>query len=367
VRTFAEGGRQLVFDTPPPRRDATAISSISHLAGPPPYSRRRLDELAVTEPVEETVGQRRFVGVVPDGTHLGESQETDGTYRGLLYDDETGKLVGHIELEEEYDWDDDSSSPANEDEPDLAGALVGLAFLGVIIGAVEGAKYLHRRRQDRQEQLPQVEAETLRARARRVWKPLAPPTAEIAAAPVDDAITMSKAEWQERVRAMLLARAFSEEQQRILSHARIADADAEMLEWQRAFNSLTPQQFSDRITLMLEANPALLTEAEARFLTMFGLGTPAAAATPELQPAHRAPAAAPTPGAAVAAPAGWYDNGAGQTRWWDGYRWTAHAQAPRVAPQAAAGWYSDGAGGLRWWDGRQWTTHVHPAAGPSVR
>lgn len=337
--------------------------------------------------VEARVGQRRFVGDVPDGTHLGESQETDGTYRGLLYDDETGKLVGHIELEEEYDWDDDVSPANRDDEPDTAAVLVGVAFLGVLIGA----NYLQRRRQDRLEQLEtpaKVEAESLRSRARRMWKPLAPlfqaeaeslrssarrmrkplapPAAEIASAPVDDAITMSSAEWQERVRAMLLARAFSEEQHRILSRARIADAEPEMLAWQRAFDHLTPQQFSDRITLMLEANPALLTEAEARFLAMFGLDHRSVPER-ELQPVQRTQTPAPSAHAAFIAPPGWYDDGAGQIRWWDGHRWTAHAHRAQVARPAAAGWYPDGAGRLRWWDGREWTSHTHPHGGPGPR
>jgi hypothetical protein len=65
--------------------------------------------------------------------------------------------------------------------------------------------------------------------------------------------------------------------------------------------------------------------------------------------------------------AGWYDDGTGAQRWWDGTRWTEHyvdLQAPEVelrtdTPAAAApsapGWYDDGRGRLRWWNGRQWT------------
>lgn len=59
----------------------------------------------------------------------------------------------------------------------------------------------------------------------------------------------------------------------------------------------------------------------------------------------------------VAAPAGWYDDGSGQLRWWDGYEWTEHyhTASPRVA--APAGWYDDGSGRQRWWDGQDWTEH----------
>ncbi|MEP6461911.1 MAG: DUF2510 domain-containing protein [Frankiaceae bacterium] len=39
----------------------------------------------------------------------------------------------------------------------------------------------------------------------------------------------------------------------------------------------------------------------------------------------------PQPAGAAAAPAGWYDDGAGQLRYWDGARWTDHV-APAAAP-----------------------------------
>jgi len=33
---------------------------------------------------------------------------------------------------------------------------------------------------------------------------------------------------------------------------------------------------------------------------------------------------------------------------------------------AAPGWYPDGSGGQRWWDGRGWTEHTAPAAAPAL-
>ena len=67
---------------------------------------------------------------------------------------------------------------------------------------------------------------------------------------------------------------------------------------------------------------------------------------------------------------GWYDDGTGKQRWWDGARWTEeyidlrehdvelHRDAAPAVGAAAAGWYDDQRGRLRWWDGRQWTTAV---------
>lgn len=66
----------------------------------------------------------------------------------------------------------------------------------------------------------------------------------------------------------------------------------------------------------------------------------------------------------VAAPAGWYDDGSGQLRWWDGQVWTEHyyTASPRVA--APAGWYDDGSGRQRWWDGQDWTEHYQGVQSP---
>ncbi|GAA3033497.1 DUF2510 domain-containing protein [Microbacterium dextranolyticum] len=137
-------------------------------------------------------------------------------------------------------------------------------------------------------------------------------------------IAMSSAEWQERMRAMLLARAISEQQWRLLSRARIEDAGDELLGWQQHLASLTPQQFSDQLNNALEADPGF---AQAALET---------------------------------ARAGWYDDGSGQERWWTGSEWTDEYRAERLAvrsttnPSAAPGMYDDGSGRARWWNGQSW-------------
>ncbi|MGN8551375.1 UNVERIFIED_CONTAM: DUF2510 domain-containing protein [Microbacterium sp. SLM126] len=68
---------------------------------------------------------------------------------------------------------------------------------------------------------------------------------------------------------------------------------------------------------------------------------------------------------------GWYDDGTGRQRWWDGARWTEEfidlreartelhtGAAPVSTAVAAAGWYDDQRGRQRWWDGARWTSAV---------
>ncbi|MBB6392670.1 DUF2510 domain-containing protein [Microbacterium thalassium] len=78
-----------------------------------------------------------------------------------------------------------------------------------------------------------------------------------------------------------------------------------------------------------------------------------------------------TPGTGAVPPAGWYDDGTGKQRWWDGSRWTdeyidlrdrsteLRTDAGQPATGVAGpGWFDDQRGRRRWWDGRQWTAAV---------
>ena len=82
--------------------------------------------------------------------------------------------------------------------------------------------------------------------------------------------SMSGAEAQERILAILVAAAFIAEQMRVLSNARIEDASPEL---RNAMDKLTVSQLTDGMNRMLEANASLLDdEASAGLMKVFGGG-----------------------------------------------------------------------------------------------
>jgi len=72
---------------------------------------------------------------------------------------------------------------------------------------------------------------------------------------------------------------------------------------------------------------------------------------------------------------GWYDDGSGRQRWWDGTAWGEHyvdmsgstvelqTSTPGIVAAQVAGWYNDGRGRLRWWDGHRWGAQTQIPAG----
>ena len=91
------------------------------------------------------------------------------------------------------------------------------------------------------------------------------PSTELDASPSDDKPSMSGQEAQTRVAAALLARAFSDEQLRMVFSTRIDD-DGEFLAWMKSMEKGTPAEVESRIHLMIESNPGLLEEFFATLL-----------------------------------------------------------------------------------------------------
>ncbi|AUZ33651.1 hypothetical protein C3B78_03650 [Arthrobacter sp. PGP41] len=240
------------------------------------------------------MARKRFDVEVPDGQHLGFSRDTDGAYRAHLFDNETNDLVGHAELFEPDE--DDAGSPNIQyvyvsdpgaaegrelTDEELAEALEALLRLGIIVATLAAAATPHVKRWLHDVAIPAMKSTsdtallTMKSTwnrfigTRNVERGAAPAEMVPATEPVradsstelevafqDYRARMGSAEARERFVGALLARAFSEEQMRMLLNAKIEDGAPAGLT--AAMGALTAQQVGETITLMLEKNPSLL-------------------------------------------------------------------------------------------------------------
>ena len=224
-----------------------------------------------------------FEPIVPEGQHLGKSRNVDDAVVGHLFDDDTNELKGHAawtwvdDPEDEYSTDirDDYEPPRplTPEEIEQIAQLTILIITGIVKGVQAASPHVKR-----------LWVGRIVPTAKSAWKRVssigkktidsAPqePTSSVSRARfvassagielslAESKLTMSRLEWEQRFRAMLAAGAFEAEQRRILAIATIDD-DAQVLEADEAADQLSPQQFADRITTMLAANPSLLNTA----------------------------------------------------------------------------------------------------------
>lgn len=223
--------------------------------------------------------KQRFDVEVPVGYHLGYSRGTDGARRAHLFRDDTNELAGHAEL---FPVDEDEGFPAPGVryplEPYPSEAFQRLPASYRLAEDVVNAFF--------EWLTPHAEAAVVRAAdAFRAWclKTAVPacksaahtggikltdrhksdPQAETPLAvaeprPAGGAV-ISSHEAQVRVVAAALARAFSDEQLRMVLNAQIAQGD-DLVPGEKALDRLATEELEQRAQLLFESNPALLEE-----------------------------------------------------------------------------------------------------------
>ncbi len=212
---------------------------------------------------------------IPDGQHLGESRKDRDAVVGHLFDDETNELKGHatwrwVDEPEEYspylsDYDQ-PSRPLTPEEIEQLVQFVGLVLVGIIKvvevtapavkriwmgriapnvkSAFERVKNI-RKRKGRQIELPKPKA-------------FVAPRQGVVETVTRSKVRMSRAEWEQRLRAMLAAEEFRDEQARLLANA-IIDGSAGDVVDVKSDDILEPREFAARLTGMLEVRPELLS------------------------------------------------------------------------------------------------------------
>lgn len=226
----------------------------------------------------------------PDGTHLSQSSQDPGGCRGLVRDNATNNLTGHATLYSITD-DDEAESGLSRLLVWVGGGVLG----GIVLGAAAVKVTPHVVNWWNERMLPAMQSRVrnLLRRKRRKQGTLQDKTTEATDAPalplmpadvvctvfVDqvDALSgepgtsMSQAEAEERLFAILNAAACIAEQIRALSGTRIESEDSERVELlSGAIRQLSTQRIADGINRLLESDTALLDEATVdQFMKLF--------------------------------------------------------------------------------------------------
>jgi hypothetical protein len=209
----------------------------------------------------------------PDGTHLSKSRTAEGGFKGLARGDDSRDLDTHADLfpiEEDEDADYDVA-PQSSNDPDtdlmkLVLAVTLLASLG--LGAL-GMKAYEKAKPHVVKWLDEDAPSAIKTAWRKIAgaRPIGAVPASSNESSDEPAVTMTSTEWLEGLRTAVMTRAVSDELWKRLASADIEDdEDGSVHELQAGMASLTPEQVTDGIRLMLEANPSWLDEVSGAAL-----------------------------------------------------------------------------------------------------
>jgi hypothetical protein len=214
--------------------------------------------------------QKRLMWVAyEDDAELSRSQKSPGDYSPLTRDAE-GNL-GHVTLsdadEDEWGSADDWMLSLDEEAADeQTWSEEDVEALALIISAVLVAARPHVERWWKERALPTIKATNKSVRKRfasyrKVGRAatVTEVVTSVDVVPGEARLTMSRDEAEQRLLAALVARAFSDEQLRVLLSARIEDLDGE-LGVRNLLEQFTPEQAQAHVNALLEANPAFLDE-----------------------------------------------------------------------------------------------------------
>lgn len=228
----------------------------------------------------------------PEGTHLSQSRQAPGGINALVRDDETGNLKGQATLHPITD--DDAESDPSRLLVLVTGAALGVAAVKVTPYVVNWwNERVVSAWNDRALPAMQSRVRNLLRRKRRKQGTLQDETAETTDAPTlplteadivcvafveqvdalsgEPGTSMSQAEAEEHLFAILIMAANIAERLRKLSSARIEAEDSERVELlSEAIRQLSTQRIADGINRLLESDTASLDRATvAQFMKLF--------------------------------------------------------------------------------------------------
>ncbi|WP_193509619.1 hypothetical protein [Cryobacterium sp. BB736] len=212
---------------------------------------------------------------IPEGQHLGKSRSEEEAVVGHLFDDETNELKGHatwrwVDEPEEYSTHrpeyEEPARPLTPEEIEALVEFVGLVILGIIKVVEVTAPVVKRVWVGKIAPRVKSAFERVKSVRKRQSPQIAVPETTMFVATsqglvetvTQSKIRMSRGEWEQRLRAMVAAEEFRDEQARLLANALITDSAGAVGEAQSG-EVLEPREFAARLTATLEARPELIT------------------------------------------------------------------------------------------------------------
>lgn len=202
----------------------------------------------------------------PDGTHLSKSRTAEGGFKGLARGDDSRDLDTHADLfpiEEDEDADEVIPQPTSNPDDDLVKLmLAGTLLAGLGLGAL-GMKAYDKAKPHVVKWLDEDAPSAIKTAWRKIagTRPIDTGDASSDESSDETIGSMTSAEWLEGLRTAVVTKAISDELWKRLASADIEDdEDGSVRELQAGMTNLTPEQVTDGIRLMLEANPSWLDE-----------------------------------------------------------------------------------------------------------
>ena len=218
-----------------------------------------------------------YRAIVPEGTHLARSNNTEGAFRGAVLDDETNQVSGQAELVEvDRDEDDETSESSDLSTAVAMLAVAGVSITGTIFVSAVAPKIktwwgdtaypslkervgslLNQKIQEEQKEIEVAIDSTALAKISS-----ADALTELSTVTADPEFVMSNEEAQQRFATLLYAAALAAHELRTLKNASITD-ESERQQIQDVLDRFADESVLSLANRVFEANSALATIVNA--------------------------------------------------------------------------------------------------------
>ena len=225
-----------------------------------------------------------YRAIIPEGTHLARSNNTEGAFRGAVLDDETNQVSGQAELVEvDRDEDDESSEFSDLSTAVAMLAVAGVSIAGTIVVSAVAPKIkawwgdtarpslkaklgslLNQKTQEEQKEIGAAIDSTALAKIASVDA-----STELSTATADPEFVMSNEEAQQRFATLLFAAALAAHELRTLKNASIA-GESERQQIQELLDKFADESVVSLANKVFNSNTGLAAVMDAALQRVLG-------------------------------------------------------------------------------------------------